>query len=233
MSQDRSKKRLEGLFAGAVSDRWEGRPPSAIAKTPVIGPAEVGFEGLLVDAQADRAVHGGADKALHHYPGDHYAAWVAEGYLPAGSKPAAFGENLSTLGLTEDDVCIGDVFRLGTARVQICQGRQPCWKLNAHRGREDMAAAFQKTGRTGWYYRVLETGRVAAGDAMGLIERPCPQWTVLEVTRARLTKRIDPARAAQLSALPELAEGWRNAFAKIAANALQEDTSARLFGTAD
>ncbi|SDU40342.1 MOSC domain-containing protein [Stappia sp. ES.058] len=233
MSHEQIEARVEGLFAGAVADRWEGRSPSAIAKQAVVEAVEIGFEGLVVDAQADRTVHGGADKALHHYAADHYATWIAEGYLPAGTKPAAFGENLSTFGLTEDRVCIGDIFRLGTSRVQICQGRQPCWKLNAHRGRDDMAAAFQKTGRTGWYYRVLETGRVAVGDAMDLIERPCPQWTVLEVTRARLTKRIDPARAAQLSALPELAGGWREAFAKISANALHEDTSARLLGAAD
>ena len=131
MSTDTFKATVYGLFAGAVADRWEGRPPSAIAKTPVAGPVEIGFEGLLVDAQADRTVHGGAEKALHHYAADHYAAWIAEGYLPDGAVPAAFGENLSTLGVTEEQVCIGDVFRLGTARVQVSQGRQPCWKLNA------------------------------------------------------------------------------------------------------
>ncbi|MBB98581.1 MAG: MOSC domain-containing protein [Rhodobacteraceae bacterium] len=233
MSTDTFKATVYGLFAGAVADRWEGRPPSAIAKTPVAGPVEIGFEGLLVDAQADRTVHGGAEKALHHYAADHYAAWIAEGYLPDGAVPAAFGENLSTLGVTEEQVCIGDVFRLGTARVQVSQGRQPCWKLNAHRGRDDMAAAFQKTGRTGWYYRVLEPGLVSLGDPFELLERHCPQWTVLEVTRARLNRRIEPARAAQLSALPELADGWRQAFAKISANAPAEDTSARLLGTAD
>jgi MOSC domain-containing protein YiiM len=233
MSHNAIDLTLEGLFAGTVADRWEGRPPSAIAKTAFAGSAEIGFEGLGVDAQADRAVHGGTEKALHHYAADHYADWIAEGYLPDGTVPAAFGENLSTVGVTEAQVCIGDVFRLGTARVQICQGRQPCWKLNAHRGRDDMAAAFQKTGRTGWYYRVLDPGRVAVGDAFVLLERPCPRWTVLEVTRARLTRRIGPAEAAELAALPELADGWRQAFAKMAANAPAEDTSARLFGAAD
>ncbi|MBL6432131.1 MAG: MOSC domain-containing protein [Alphaproteobacteria bacterium] len=181
MSTDTFKTTVDGLFAGAVVDRWEGRPSSAIAKTPVAGPVEIGFEGLLVDAQADRTVHGGAEKALHHYAADHYAAWIAEGYLPGGTRPAAFGENLSTLRVTEEQVCIGDVFRLGTARVQISQGRQPCWKLNAHRGRDDMAAAFQKTGRTGWYYRVLEPGLVSRGSVR-VARAALPQWTVLEVT---------------------------------------------------
>ena len=230
MSLPTLETRVDGLFAGRVETRWDGKAPSAIGKIAVHSAVDVTETGLAVDAQADLAVHGGPEKALHHYPGDHYPAWVAEGRMAAGTEPAAFGENITTVGATERDVCIGDVFRLGTALVQISQGRQPCWKLNAHTGRNDMAAAFQKTGRTGWYYRVLETGRLGRGDTMRLIERPCPEWSVFRVTRARLTKRIDAADAAILAALPELAEGWRGAFARMAQGLRAEDTSSRLIG---
>jgi len=219
--------RIDAVFAGKVQDRWEGKPPSAIGKMPVTGPVNLTTVGLSCDAQADLTVHGGEDKALHHYPGDHYAAWRTE-LERDDLAPGGFGENLSTSGLTEKTVCIGDVFTIGSATVQISQGRQPCWKLNAHTGEERMAWLFQKTGRTGWYYRVLTPGIFQAGDEITLVDRPCPDWTVHSVTVARLTRRIGPADAAQIAALAELAGGWRAAFAKMASGDTHEDTSARL-----
>lgn len=175
-------------------------------------------------------MHGGEDKAIHHYALDHYAAWKNEGQMAAGTKPAAFGENIATTGLTEENLCIGDILKLGTATVQISQGRQPCWKLGLHTGNEKMPYLFQKTGRTGWYYRVLETGTAAAGDRITLIERRNPDWSVLRVTRARLTRRVSPEEAQALAELTDLAIGWRQAFARMAGGDTKEDTSARLAG---
>ncbi|MBY6142225.1 MOSC domain-containing protein [Leisingera daeponensis] len=216
-----------GIFAGAVEHRWPEKPPSAIGKQPVTGRVEIGEAGLTCDAQADLTVHGGPDKALHHYPADHYPAWSGE-LNREDLLPGAFGENLATTGLTEDTVCIGDVFTLGTAKVQISQGRQPCWKLNAHTGNSRMAWLFQKTGRTGWYYRILSTGTIQAGDIMTLTGRPHPAWTVRRVTAARLTRKVDPANAAELAVLPELADGWRAAFSKMAEGDSKENTRVRL-----
>ena len=221
---------IEGLFVGKVTDRWPGKPPSAIQKDPANGPQDIGIHGFLQDVQADLKVHGGADKAIHHYAHDHYAAWQTEGLIPAGTLPAAFGENISTTGLTEDTLCIGDILKLGTATVQISQGRQPCWKLGLHTGQDKMPYLFQKTERTGWYYRVLDEGAVGVGDRITLVERPQPNWTVRQVTQARLTKRIIPNDAALLADMPELAAGWRQAFAKMAAGQFKEDTSERLGG---
>ena len=93
-----------------------------------------------------------------------------------------------------------------------------------------MAALFQKTGRTGWYYRVLEPGVAAAGDVITLLGRPQPDWSVERVTAARLTRRVSQVDATTLSEMPELAEAWRTAFAKIADGNRDEDTSARLTG---
>ena len=220
---------IEALFIGTVEERWPGRPPSAIGKRRTTERLEIGPRGFPRDAQADLEVHGGLEKAIHHYPGEHYAAWRDE--LGRNDLvPGGFGENLSTTGLTEDTLCIGDVLSLGSATVQVSQGRQPCWKLAAHTDEERMAYLFQKTGRTGWYYRVLEPGHVAPGDGIALVERLRPDWTVKRVTQARLTRRIRPADAAILADMPELYAGWRDAFARMAGGHAGEDTSARLKG---
>ncbi len=221
---------IGGIFLGSVQDRWEGKSPSAIQKDQVSGPQAISLMGFSGDAQADMTVHGGEEKAIHHYALDHYAAWQNEGQMAAGTKPAAFGENISTTGLTEENLCIGDILKLGTATVQISQGRQPCWKLGLHTGNDKMPYLFQKEGRTGWYYRVLETGTAATGDRIMLIERRNSDWSVLRVTRARLTRRVSSEEAEALAGLTDLAPGWRQAFARMAAGETKEDTAARLGG---
>ncbi|TLP44124.1 MOSC domain-containing protein [Cohaesibacter sp. CAU 1516] len=221
---------IEGLFLGAVQTLWDGRAPSAIAKVRATGRREIGPTGFIDDAQADLAVHGGADKAIHHYAFDHYASWIGESAVPPETSAGAFGENISTVGMTEDTLCIGDILQLGTAVVQISQGRQPCWKLNMHTGNRQMAFLFQTTGRTGWYYRVLETGSAGVGDSITLIERPEPKWSVKFVTDARLKRTVNKDDAGHLAELSVLADGWRKAFAKMATGNRQEDTRTRLEG---
>jgi MOSC domain-containing protein YiiM len=202
---------IEHVLAGVVTRFTDEGEASAIAKTPVDGSRAVHLLGLEGDSQADLTVHGGPDKAIHHYPRDHYSWW--QDRLPDRAVLAsagAFGENISTRGLTESDVCIGDRFRLGTALVEVCQGRQPCWK-QAHRlGDKGVVATMVKTGRSGWYYRVLEEGAVAAGDDLLLIERPQPEWSVERVTGIVIggRERNRPTLQA-LANLPVFADGWR------------------------
>nr|WP_197094569.1 MOSC domain-containing protein [Microvirga massiliensis] len=150
----------------------------------------------------------------------------AFGQVSAGG----FGENVSILDITEDDVCVGDVIRIGEALVQVTQGRLPCWKLSTHVGREDMAARFQKSGRTGWYYRVLREGLVRAGDPVILMERPQPGWPLSIVIAARFDPRLDPALARRLSQIAELSLSWRSGFARKSDPDYVEDTSLRLAG---
>ena len=193
--------------------------PSAIGKLPVADTVAIGPMGLAGDEQADRTVHGGIDKAIHHYPADHYDWW--RGYLgdaPLLDAPGAFGENISTAGLDETNVFLGDRFRLGTALVEVSQARQPCWKLDHRFGTKGVMAQVVKTRRTGWYYRVLEPGLVRAGDALGLVERPHPEWP-LESLFALLIGGEAKARPADLRALrdvPVLAETWKVRRAKLA-----------------
>jgi Uncharacterized protein conserved in bacteria len=223
--------RIVGLFVGRAEERWPGRPPSAIGKRPAAGIVAVGALGLTGDEQADRTVHGGPEKAIHHYAADHMADWRArfpdhaEKFVPGG-----FGENVSTVGLDEAGLCLGDRLTLGTALVEICQGRQPCWKLTAHTGIATMAVAFQDTARTGWYYRVIEPGEVRVGDTMRLVARPHPGWPLSMVIAARFNARLDPAVAAAIAALPELSQAWRKSFTKKAGRDYEEDTRKRLLG---
>ncbi len=219
---------IDALFMGRIENRWEGRPPSAISKRLADGKRRIETHGFVDDAQADLDNHGGAEKAIHHYPTDHYALWIAEGAVPAETIPSAFGENIAARGMTEDVICIGDILRLGSATVQISQGRQPCWKVAEHTKNPRMAYLFQNTGRTGWYYRVLEPGDAERGDEIELLDRPQPDWSVKHVTQARLTRRAPQAEVEALAELPELAMDWRKAFAKMAGGDRNEDTSRRL-----
>ena len=220
--------RIDGLFTGSITECWAGKPPSAINKLPAHGLQNINLMGFEHDLQADLRFHGGIDKALHHYSADHYSHWQKEGQMVKGMQPAAFGENISTSGLDEHNLCIGDILYFGTSTVQISQGRQPCWKLNAHTENPKMVSEFTKSARTGWYYRVLEIGVAAVGDRIKLVERPNPEWTVAKVTHARLTRRITPDDAKTLSTMSELTKSWRDAFFKMALGDLNEDTTARI-----
>lgn len=195
--------------AAVFNDKGE---KSAIAKTPLDGPVRVGFLGLEPDEQADLSVHGGPDKAIHHYPRDHYPFWaeLLDGHALL-NDPGAFGENISTQGLIETEACIGDRFRLGTALVEISQGRQPCWKLGHRFGIASMPATVVKTGRSGWYYRVIEEGTVRAGDALELVGRPLPQWSVERVFGLLIGGKGKGAPAAlrELALMDPLATTWR------------------------
>ncbi|WP_404384730.1 MOSC domain-containing protein [Caenispirillum salinarum] len=208
----------------------KGNTSSIAARYPVSEPVAVTPEGLAGDQVGDPTVHGDADKAIHHYPRDHYAAWITD-LAPAPSflaEVGAFGENISTSGITEETVCAGDVFRLGTARVQVSQGRQPCSKLNQRFDRKDMAKQVQDTGRSGWYYRVLEPGMVAPGDRLVLEARPNPDWTLARILHVLYVDTLNRADLEAIAGLPELAKGWRKIAAKRLERNAVEDWSPRI-----
>lgn len=192
--------------------------PSAIAKRPVAGPVRVHRLGLAGDAQADLTVHGGPDKAIHHYPHDHYAFWRESlGDHPLLADYGAFGENIATDGLTEDAICIGDRWRMGTALVEVSQGRQPCWKLDHRFDGAAVNAGVVRSRRAGWYYRVIEEGEVAAGDAMELLARPWPEWSVKRVFGLLIAgdHKKDREGLEALGEVAELATPWKRRRAKL------------------
>ncbi len=221
---------LGSMFAGSPRPLGPRGIPSSILKAAIVGPWTISASGLVGDQQADTVNHGGTDKALHHYPHEHYAAWASD--MPEivqllASIPA-FGENISTCGMTEDNVCIGDVYAIGTVRLQIAQGRQPCWKLNARFDVPDMAYRVQKTGRTGWYYRVLTPGRIKPDTEIKLDDRPQPNWPLTRMIDLLYTRTAAFDELTAMSELPELADGWRKLAARRVASRKVETWSSRL-----
>lgn len=203
---------------------------SAIDKRVRSGRIHCGALGLADDAQGDLRVHGGADKAVHHYPQEHYAAWRSElGPHPLLEAPAAFGENLHTTGLTEADVCLGDRFRIGDALLEVSQARQPCWKLSERFGRPDMAAQVQRSGRTGWYYRVLEEGDVWAGAQLLLQVRPYPKWSLARLLDVLYRPSLDATELRAAFALP-LPSSWHRLLQRRLESGAVESWTSRLDG---
>ncbi|HJV85346.1 MAG TPA: MOSC domain-containing protein [Noviherbaspirillum sp.] len=224
---------VESLLVGVGQSLGASTHVSGIAKEAVAGRTwldKLGFDG---DEQADRKFHGGPDKAVHHYAFDHYSYWTAQiGARPVLTRPGAFGENLSTTGYVEADVCIGDVFSLGEAVVQVSQARQPCWKLNIRFDCPGMSAQVQESGRTGWYYRVLSPGWVAPGDTLALLERRCPDWPLARILDVLYRHTTDREALSELAQLDALMESWRKLFARRLERGTVEDWSFRLNGAA-
>ncbi|MFC0206160.1 MOSC domain-containing protein [Novosphingobium soli] len=211
---------LLSLLCGKVAPFRGPAEPSAIDKRPVLGEVRVRRSGLEGDTQADLTVHGGPDKAIHHYPHDHYAWWrEAIGDHPLLAGNGAFGENVSTRGVVEDMVCIGDRWRLGTAVVEVSQGRQPCWKLDHRFGGARVNALCVRSRRSGWYYRVIQEGVAQSGEVMELLDRPFPSWTVLRVFGLLIAgdHKSDRASLEALGEVTPLAESWARRRAKLLA----------------
>lgn len=210
--------RIGAILVGAIAP-LDDKHVSAIAKQIVDGPVKLSFAGLEGDFQADQYHHGGPDKAVHHYPFDHYVRWRVDAPQPAClTAPGAFGENFSTSGLLEEDVCIGDRFRIGTALIEISQGRKPCATQGLFLGWRDLPALMVEERRSGWYARVIEEGVVAVGDDLTLVERPLPAWSVKRVFGLLIAGdyKHEPAALKPLAAMDVLHSGWRKRAAELA-----------------
>ena len=184
--------------------------PSGFIKRPVTGAVMVEELGLVGDQQADLRVHGGADKAVYCYPIEHYARWRE---MLQGKEdllvPGGFGENLTTRGLDEGNVCIGDIFQMGKARLQVTQPRQPCFKLALRFEDSQMIKAMVRHRLSGWYLRVLEPGPIEAGASIAMLDRPNPTWSIRRLN-GLLGRRGTREEVAELAALGGLADDLRS-----------------------
>jgi MOSC domain-containing protein YiiM len=203
--------RIISVHVGRVAPLGPDRVPSAFIKRSVAGPVLVQRLGLVGDEQADLRVHGGLDKAVYGYAVGHYSAWRQEyphhdALLGAG----AFGENLAIDGLNEADLCVGDVHAIGSALLQVCQPRQPCFKFALRFEDNVLPRAMTRNGRSGWYYRVVTEGHLRAGDAVTLQERPNPDFPFTRLIA--IVNRSPPTRdeLARMRDLPGLATGLQD-----------------------
>lgn len=189
---------------------WDKAWKTGFRKASQADAVWLGYEGFRGDEQADRRHHGGVEKAVCVYPVEHYSYWAGQ-LMPSGLEAGAFGENLTTTGMLESSVCIGDIYRLGEAVVQVSQPRQPCWKLARRWQVKDLALQVENTGYTGFYFRVLQHGHVKAGCGLTLEGRAWPEWTVERCNQIMHHRKEDQEAAASLAGCPALSGSWKDA----------------------
>jgi MOSC domain-containing protein YiiM len=193
---------VQSVQVGRIAPLGPDGVMSGFVKKPVQGAVEVGPLGLAGDEQADLEVHGGPDKAVYAYSLNNYAAWkTAYPQYEAMLLPGGLGENLTIDGIAEGDVCMGDHVQIGTAVLQVSQPRQPCFKFALRFNDVSMPRAMLKNGMSGWYYRVLKTGSLAAGDAVRLLERPHQDWSIERTNRLIIQRRGTAAEKAEFRRL--------------------------------
>ena len=217
------------VFVGKVKD-YDGSRPSAIGKIQVDGELTLGELGLEGDEQAEKKIHGGPDRALCHYPREHYAHWRAQ--FPAQAEQfcaPAFGENISTEGLTEHNVFMGDIFRWGEALIQVTQPRSPCFKLNYHFAIEDISVLMQQSGRCGWLYRVVSPGAVSGDRPLALAARNS-DVSVAEAIAIAWHMPFDAEQYRRLLAVAGLSASWSKTMLTRLAEGHLEDFNRRLLG---
>ncbi|MFD2176495.1 MOSC domain-containing protein [Veronia pacifica] len=184
--------------------------PTGIVKEATAGPVAVTEMGLAGDFQADRRLHGGPDKAIYHFAAETYDTLKqALPHLTSRFSSPCVGENFSTLGMTDDSVYIGDIYRVGSAVLQVSQPRMPCWKLNQHVGNGHMMALLIQLNQTGWYYRVIEPGDVSAGDVFEQLDRVQDDFSVADIWQHWVHLREQKKQVASPISITGLSPQWR------------------------
>ncbi len=180
-------------------------------KTQVQGPIELGFEGFAGDQHADLRAHGGPEKTVHLYPSTHYAKLAAQfSDVAPLLVPGSMGENIATAELDEHCVRLGDVWQLGSALIQVCQPRNPCWKIDERFGADGMALFIDQHLLTGWYWRVLQTGTVCHTDTLVLHEAATHGPTLHEAMTLWREHRPNLDALSQLAETPGIAKAWQD-----------------------
>jgi MOSC domain-containing protein YiiM len=207
--------RLVSINVGRPREvEWEGRTiRTSIFKNPVAGPVRVRTLNVDGDEQSDLSVHGGVHKAVYAYPSEHYEWWRGE--LP-GTRLSwgAFGENLTTEGLTERGVCISDRLRIGSAEFVVTQPRSPCFKLGVRFGRPDMVRRFLDAGRSGFYLAVTVEGSIETGDRIKIVAADRPGISVADIVQLLYGDDPDRRRLQQAIDLEGLPERMRDSLRK-------------------
>jgi len=201
---------IVSIHVGKVAPLGPEAVPSGFIKHAVSGPVTVTATGVIGDEQADLRVHGGPDKAVYGYGAANYLDWRQE--YPqhlALLVPGGFGENLAIGGLREADLCVGDIHAIGTTRLQVCQPRRPCFKFALRFNDKFMPKAMVRTGRSGWYYRVVEAGTIHPGDPVELVDRPNPGFSFVRLVQVASGAEVTRAELEQLQEMPGLAVDWQ------------------------
>ncbi|MDF3935530.1 MOSC domain-containing protein [Pseudomonas citronellolis] len=219
---------IQGVFIGKVEECWGGLQ-GAIDKLETRREVWLGTEGLPGEEAGHPRLYDGLDRVLHHYPAEHYRHWRKLHPQQRWQQPA-FGENLSTFGVNEADVCVGDLFRWGEALLEVSQPRSPCYCLGRRWNLPELPLQLQQQGRCGWFYRVRRAGMVSAGAPLELVQRHYPQLSVASLLRWFFDEPLERCGLRQMMACDALSLRWRKIAAQRLASGVVEDWTARLQG---
>ncbi|MUV38578.1 Protein YiiM [Lentibacillus sp. JNUCC-1] len=232
------KPLINKLFIGKVkelgkpdaTDKMDRPWKTGMFKHAVSAPVYLGDTGFNGDEVADTKNHGGPEKAVFAYPAFHYSYWREElGLSKEEIGPGSMGENFSMENMDETSVCIGDTYRCGDALIQVSQPRRPCWKPARRHRVIDFALRIQNSGRTGWYYRVIQTGTVEPGTTLTLEERPYPEWTIEACNTIMYKGKRDLEQTRALADCELLAPNWKRTLSK-RLKGMESSSEKRVYG---
>ncbi|ABV89433.1 MOSC domain-containing protein [Shewanella pealeana] len=228
MAQQTLVEQISGLYHGEAIVEL-GNVTSGINHKGRATELLVGVQAVVGDAQADPKHHGGLDRVLHHFPREHYGQYRRWDLMSSFKDAPAMGENISTVGLDESQVHIGDIIKIGEVELQVTQPRSPCFKLNLQFGHQEFALAMQQSGRCGWFYRVLKPGTIYETDTVLLLER-LSDISVAEAMQIYFLPEFNAEQYKRLMDCQGLAVAWVNSLQRRIENSAIEDWQMRLYG---
>lgn len=225
-----TKHYLTRLYCGKVAQCYGIE--TAMNKVSVVESLHLSFEGLAGDECADKIHHGGSERALHQYPLEHYAYWQEKYGLDVNYNLSGMGENISTEGMTETTVCLGDRYQWGNAIIEVSQPRSPCFKLNERWGIKDFSVDIQEISRCGWLYRVIQPGIVSVNEPLQLITRVANAMTINDVCATFFGDPLNKAKLLTLRQQTSLSSSWMDKLAQRLVTNQVENWNFRLLGHA-
>ncbi len=202
----KSKHYLTNIYCGKVAERYGIE--TAIDKQPINTSLHLSFDGLAGDECADKLHHGGLERALHQYPAEHYAYWQKKYDTNNTWRAAGMGENISSTGMTEQTVYLGDRYQWGEAIIEVSQPRSPCFKLNKRWGIDNLSVDMQDVSRSGWLYRVIQPGMVSVDEPLELIARVDNAMTIIEVCETFFGDPLNKEKLLKLKEQDTLSDSW-------------------------
>jgi MOSC domain-containing protein YiiM len=225
---------LNGMYCGKVKQRYSME--TAIDKLPVTTSLYLTPNGLTGDECADKEHHGGLERALHQYPAEHYAYWQKKYSTHVNNgidwQAPGMGENISSVGMTEESVCLGDRYQWGEAVIEVSQPRSPCFKLNKRWGVENISVDMQSISRCGWLYRVITPGRVSVDNPLVLVARVDKAITIKALCEAYFGDPLNIEKLLMIRQQETLSDSWMDKVIERLATNKVEDWNFRLLGPA-
>lgn len=221
---------ISGLYLGDQVQMHSG-VASCINQKHTVNQLTVQFDRIVGNSEADPKHHGGLDRVLHHFPREHYGQYRRWDLMSTFRDAPSMGENISTVGINESNIHIGDIVQIGDVTLQVTQPRSPCFKLNLQFGHPKFALAMQESRMCGWFYRVLSEGDIRPNDSIVLLERKT-DISVAKAMQIYFLAEFDEQQYQVLLNCEGLAQSWVDSLQHRIARQSIEEWAMRLYGKA-